>query len=114
MSFHLNSSTASIAKGAEVIYPNSSWKPQVGADGKALATAIWDELGKLGLDKSSRKPFAEAPEWLLSCPGSNATTISESLLSTDAARILALGPSISLETSLSASEIPSCTSVSPF
>ena len=51
VSFHLNSSTASIAKGAEVIYPNSSWKPQVGADGKALATAIWDELGKLGLDK---------------------------------------------------------------
>ncbi len=51
VSFHLNSSTASSAQGAEVIYPNSSWKPQVGADGKALATAIWDELGKLGLDK---------------------------------------------------------------
>ena len=51
VSFHLNSSTASSAKGAEVIYPNSSWKPQVGADGKALATAIWDELGKLGLEK---------------------------------------------------------------
>ena len=32
VSFHLNSSTASSAAGAEVIIPNNNWKPQVGQD----------------------------------------------------------------------------------
>ena len=43
VSIHLNSSKSSSAKGAEVIYPNSSWKPQVGADGKRLAELIEDD-----------------------------------------------------------------------
>ena len=51
VSIHLNSSTSSSAKGAEVIYPNSSWKPQVGADGKRLAVLIEDELVGIGLER---------------------------------------------------------------
>ena len=51
VSIHLNSSTSSSAKGAEVIYPNSSWKPQVGADGKRLAELIEDELVGIGLER---------------------------------------------------------------
>ena len=49
VSFHLNSSTASSAAGAEVIIPNNNWKPQVGQDGRALAEQIMAELTKLGL-----------------------------------------------------------------
>ena len=49
VSFHLNSSASSAAAGAEVIVPNSSWKPQVGQDGRALAEQIMVELTKLGL-----------------------------------------------------------------
>ena len=51
VSIHLNSSKPSSAKGAEVIYPNSSWKPQVGADGKRLAELIEDELVGIGLER---------------------------------------------------------------
>lgn len=50
VSFHLNSSTSSAAAGAEVIVPNSSWKPQVGQEGRALAEQIMAELTKLGLN----------------------------------------------------------------
>ena len=51
VSIHLNSSKLSSAKGAEVIYPNLSWKPQVGADGKRLAKLIEDELVGIGLER---------------------------------------------------------------
>ena len=51
VSIHLNSSKSSSAKGAEVIYPNLSWKPQVGADGKRLAKLIEDELVGIGLER---------------------------------------------------------------
>ena len=51
VSIHLNSSKSSSAKGAEVIYPNSSWKPQVGADGKRLAELIEHELVGIGLER---------------------------------------------------------------
>ena len=51
VSIHLNSSKSSSAKGAEAIYPNSSWKPQVGADGKRLAELIEDELVGIGLER---------------------------------------------------------------
>ena len=51
VSFHLNSSTSSAAKGAEIIIPNTNWKPQVGNDGKKLATLIESELVGLGLEK---------------------------------------------------------------
>ena len=51
VSIHLNSSKSSSAKGAEVIYPNSSWKPQVGVDGKRLAELIEDELVGIGLER---------------------------------------------------------------
>ena len=51
VSIHLNSSKSSSAKGAEVIYPNLSWKPQVGADGKRLAELIEDELVGIGLER---------------------------------------------------------------
>ena len=51
VSFHLNSSLSSAAKGAEIIIPNTNWKPQVGNDGKKLATLIESELVGLGLEK---------------------------------------------------------------
>lgn len=51
VSIHLNSSTSSAPKGAEVIYPNSNWKPQVGADGKRLAQSIEAELVGIGLQE---------------------------------------------------------------
>ena len=51
VSIHLNSSKSSSTKGAEVIYPNLSWKPQVGADGKRLAKLIEDELVGIGLER---------------------------------------------------------------
>ena len=51
VSIHLNSSKSSSAKGAEVIYPNLSWKSQVGADGKRLAKLIEDELVGIGLER---------------------------------------------------------------
>ena len=51
VSIHLNSSKSSSAKGAEVIYLNLSWKPQVGADGKRLAKLIEDELVGIGLER---------------------------------------------------------------
>ena len=49
VSFHLNSSTSTSAKGAEVIVQNNNWKPSVGTDSKELGQAILDELVKVGL-----------------------------------------------------------------
>ena len=49
VSFHLNASTSAGANGAEVIVPNSNWRPQVGSDGRALAEKIMAELAALGL-----------------------------------------------------------------
>ena len=51
VSFHLNSSLSSAAKGAEIIIRNTNWKPQVGNDGKKLATLIESELVGLGLEE---------------------------------------------------------------
>ena len=51
VSMHLNASVSNKANGAEVIYPNNNWKPQIGKDGKALADDILEELGKIGLAK---------------------------------------------------------------
>ena len=48
VSLHLNSAGAS-AKGAEVYYPNSNYRADIGAQGKTLATDIQNELVKLGL-----------------------------------------------------------------
>ena len=53
VSFHLNSSTSTSAKGAEVIVPNNSWKPEVAQQGKELANDIMDELIAIGLQKRS-------------------------------------------------------------
>ena len=50
VSFHLNSSIASSAHGAEIIVPNYSWKYEVGAEGRELAEAILDELVKVGVE----------------------------------------------------------------
>ena len=47
----MNSSLSSAAKGAEIIIPNTNWKPQVGNDGKKLATLIESELVGLGLEE---------------------------------------------------------------
>ena len=51
VSFHLNSALSSGAKGAEIIVPNSNWKPEVAESGTALAESILDELTKVGVDK---------------------------------------------------------------
>ena len=50
VSFHLNAEeNGTSANGVEVIYPNSNWKPQVGARGQILAQNIQTELVGLGL-----------------------------------------------------------------
>ncbi len=53
VSIHLNSSINSSAGGAEVIVPNSSWKPEQNTAGTALAEHILDQLVKLGLTRRS-------------------------------------------------------------
>ena len=50
VSIHLNSGPAS-ANGAEIIIPNSSWKPQLSTQGKELAEKILNELAAVGLNK---------------------------------------------------------------
>ena len=50
VSLHLNSGAAS-ANGAEIIIPNSSWKPQLSTQGKELAEKILNELTAVGLNK---------------------------------------------------------------
>ncbi len=49
VSFHLNASASSSAKGVGVYYPNSNYRPAIGAEGKGLATAIYQKLAALGL-----------------------------------------------------------------
>ena len=49
VSLHLNAAISSGAKGAEIIIPNTSWKPEHNTEGKALAEKILSELTALGL-----------------------------------------------------------------
>lgn len=49
VSFHLNSSTSSAPRGVGVYYPNSSYRPELGEEGKGLATDIYKKLSALGL-----------------------------------------------------------------
>lgn len=49
VSFHLNASVSSTPKGVGVYYPNSNYKPDIGAEGKGLATEIYQKLKALGL-----------------------------------------------------------------
>ena len=51
VSFHLNSSTSSTPKGAEVIIQNKNWRPEVAEESEALAEKIMDELVALGLSE---------------------------------------------------------------
>ena len=49
VSFHLNSSTSSAPRGVGVYYPNNSYRPKLGEEGKGLATDIYKQLSALGL-----------------------------------------------------------------
>lgn len=49
VSIHINSAANTAAAGAEVYYPNSSYKPSLGTEGKNLASAIEKKLVALGL-----------------------------------------------------------------
>ncbi len=49
VSIHMNAATDTSVSGAEVYYPNSSYNPTVGNEGKAAAQSILDELIELGL-----------------------------------------------------------------
>lgn len=49
VSIHNNSTTSSKVHGATVYYPNSNYKPQLGAQGQALAQSIVTQLVSLGL-----------------------------------------------------------------
>ncbi|GFI26763.1 N-acetylmuramoyl-L-alanine amidase LytC [Lachnospiraceae bacterium] len=49
VSIHLNSSSDTKAKGAEVFYPNSNYRPSIGEKGRKLAGAIQKNLVSLGL-----------------------------------------------------------------
>ena len=51
VSIHLNYSSSSSAKGAEVIYQNYNWKSSLAKKSKTLANDILDELVSLGLTK---------------------------------------------------------------
>ena len=53
VSFHLNSSVAASAKGAEIIIQNKSWRPEIAEEGAELAESIMDELTALGLSERS-------------------------------------------------------------
>ena len=59
VSFHLNSSISSAAKGAEIIVPNRNWKPEVGEAGEALASEIMDELVKVGVEARSKPIYSK-------------------------------------------------------
>ena len=49
VSIHLNSTGYGTAHGAEVYYPNSSYRPEIGSEGQNLAQKIQNELVNLGL-----------------------------------------------------------------
>lgn len=49
VSFHLNSSVSSTPQGVGVYYPNGNYRPDIGAEGKGLATDIYKKLAALGL-----------------------------------------------------------------
>ncbi|WP_289301894.1 N-acetylmuramoyl-L-alanine amidase family protein [Sporofaciens musculi] len=49
ISIHLNSTGKGTAKGAEVYYPNSSYRPDLGSQGANLAQKIQNELVALGI-----------------------------------------------------------------
>lgn len=48
VSLHINSSVSNTAKGAEVYYPNSNYRPSCGKKGRILASAIQKNLVALG------------------------------------------------------------------
>ncbi len=49
VSFHLNSSVSTAASGVGVYIPNNNYRPQIGEEGKGLATSIYKKLSALGL-----------------------------------------------------------------
>lgn len=49
VSFHLNSSVSTSAHGVGVYYPNGSYRPALGEEGKGLAWQIYQNLNALGL-----------------------------------------------------------------
>lgn len=49
VSFHLNASPSSSARGVGVYYPNSNYRKDVWEEGKGLATSIYQKLAALGL-----------------------------------------------------------------
>lgn len=55
VSLHINSATNPSATGAEVFYPNSNYRPAVGAQGKKLAGEIQKKLVSLGLSNRGLK-----------------------------------------------------------
>ncbi|MCI9081372.1 MAG: hypothetical protein HFI70_03435 [Lachnospiraceae bacterium] len=49
VSFHLNSSSSTSPSGAGVYYPNGSYRPSIGSEGRGLAMEIFKKLSALGL-----------------------------------------------------------------
>lgn len=49
VSFHLNSSVSTSPHGVGVYYPNGSYRPDLGEEGKGLALQIYQNLSALGL-----------------------------------------------------------------
>lgn len=58
VSFHLNSTYSTAVRGALVIVPNRSWKPNLATQGEALATAILDELKAVGVQMRPNKIYS--------------------------------------------------------
>lgn len=49
VSLHLNANADTSARGVGVYYPNGSYRPKIGEEGKGLATDIYKKLSALGL-----------------------------------------------------------------
>ena len=56
ISFHLNAATES-AKGAEIYYPNKSWKPELSDEGYRVSNKILEELEDIGIKNRGEKTW---------------------------------------------------------
>ena len=52
ISFHLNADKSGRARGAYIYYPNSNYRPDLGAQGKAAAASILTELLNIGIPQN--------------------------------------------------------------
>ena len=54
VSFHIDSSSSSSARGASVYYPNNNYRPEIGFKGERLAVEILSQLKAVGVSQRGR------------------------------------------------------------